>query len=171
MPNTKVLLALFLVLLLPYQPDRKQFEQRQFTTALSSTDSLDSPLFTPVRHAPSQPTIHQMLPERAVRKTFLRVHHLVSVLLCVAIWATTLRIYQRLAGFNPNWMVPSWTAFFAIVGAVSFIVGCVSVFVLGYDHGQPGDGSRNACVDERRRKSGGSRPMVEERMSKSGKRG
>lgn len=79
-----------------------------------------------------------MLPERATRRTCHKLpsiqallQRLLSMLLCLAIWTTTLRLYHRLSNMNPDWIVPSWTAFFAIVGAVSFVVGCVSVFVMG----------------------------------------
>lgn len=79
-----------------------------------------------------------MLPEQATRRTPPRLpsiqallQRLLSILLCLAIWTTTARIYTRLVGTNPEWMIASWPAFFAIVGAVSFVVGCVSVFVLG----------------------------------------
>lgn len=79
-----------------------------------------------------------MLPERATRRTSHKLpsiqallQRLLSILLCLAIWTTTLRLYHRVSSVNPNWIVPSWTAFFAIVGAVSFAVGCVSVCVMG----------------------------------------
>ena len=94
-----------------------------------------------------------MLPERATRRSPQKLpsiqtllQHLLSILLCLAIWSTTLRLYHRLSNVNPDWMVPSWIAFFAIVGVVSFAVGCVSVFVLGHDRSQA-DGARRGSID------------------------
>lgn len=91
-----------------------------------------------------------MLPERATRRTSQKLpsiqallQRLLSILLCLAIWTTTLRLYHRLSEANPEWMVPSWTAFFEILGVVSFVAGCVSVFVIGHEQEQAGGGQRD----------------------------
>ena len=107
-----------------------------------------------------------MLPERATRRIPNKLpsvqallQRLLSILLCLAIWTTTLRLYHRLSIVNPAWMIPSWSAFFAIVGAVSFVVGCVSVFVMG----------EHVSADQRR--SGGAGEMYGARKSKTGSEG
>lgn len=104
-----------------------------------------------------------MLPERATRRTPQKLpsvqtllQRLLSILLCLAIWSTALRLYHRLSNMNPDWTVPSWTAFFAIVGAVSFVAGCVSVFVVGQEQEQADDSKqgKNGSRDEKCGQSG-----------------